>query len=82
MNTSFILAIVVLVLVGGQVAATRNKKNHPRKTTIASFNAAINPFFVGANGNSEIEERVALLIQHVYIWLLIFLLCLMFLNNI
>lgn len=66
MNIYVILVVLALVFIGEQTTAYRIKKCPP-KTTLASFNAAILPLFVGVNGTAEIEERTALLIKQVYI---------------
>ena len=44
------------------------RRGGARKTTLASYNAAINPFFPG-NGSAEVQERTDLLIQEVTVHL-------------
>ena len=66
MNIYVILATGTLVLAGEPAAASKNRNNCPETTTLASFNAASLPLFLSrVNGSSEIEGRVALLIQQV-----------------
>ena len=79
-----ILAIVSLVLVAECASATRSGDGGPRrggcggrgpgarKTTLASYNVAINPFFPGngpAEDPADIQERTGLLIENVTVHL-------------
>ena len=74
-----ILAIMAFVLVGESAAAPTSSsmsgslgEGSPsaRVTTLATFNAAINPFFPG-DDSAEVEERSNLLIQNVTIQLFV-----------
>lgn len=61
--TGVLLLCSAVLLTTSQVEAGRKKC--PARTSLATFNAAFVPFFLGVNGNPEIEERTQLLIQQV-----------------
>ena len=61
MNYTCVLGLGLLALAGGALATG----GCGAETTVATFNTALSPFFIGNSGDSEIEERTTILIEEV-----------------
>ena len=64
-----LLLLIAAVVFRKPAAATTRIKECFEKTTLATFNLAINPFFEGFSGTLELEERTELLITEVLVHL-------------
>ncbi len=65
-SARLLTVFIIIFLAAGAVTARVARGRCPARTTLATFNGAFNPFYPGVNGNPEVEERVALLVEQVW----------------